>query len=78
MKIKIAITNSLDEDGEGCAGFNINSGNMGYSLYQDEPEDMIFGRQLEWPSSIIDMIMHAHSAGKCGEDLDIEYITEEE
>lgn len=40
-----------------------------FRLHEGEPEDMIFGRNLEGPKSLQDMIKLAYDAGKKGEKL---------
>jgi len=47
-----------------------------YTVKEDEPEDMIFGRSLEDCGSIIEMIKMAHEAGKNGHELIIDYVEE--
>lgn len=43
-----------------------------FSLGEGEPEDMIFGRNLQGPGAIKKMIKMAHEAGANGEELEIE------
>ena len=48
-----------------------------YTVGRGEPEDMIFGRDLEECCSIIKMITLAHTAGKLGHEIEFKYETEE-
>ena len=47
-----------------------------YSVGEGEPEDMTFGRDLDYVDSIEGMIRHAHKLGK--EGVEIEYNSIEE
>ena len=43
-----------------------------YTVMEDEPEDMTFGRSLQDCASIIKMIKMAYEAGKNGHELTVE------
>ena len=45
---------------------------------EGEPEDMTFGRDLSDVFSITEMLKLAYEAGKRGEELNMEFIEEEE
>lgn len=42
-----------------------------YSVSDGEPEDMMFGRELQYCDSIVDMIKLAYECGKQGIELEI-------
>lgn len=58
----------------GMVGFDLSAESQdqqrSFELYEGEPEDMIFGRNLEGPKSLQDMIKLAYDAGKRGERLE--------
>ena len=45
-----------------------------YTVKQDEPEDMCFGRSLEDVASIEKMLKMAYEAGKNGDEIEFETI----
>ena len=47
-----------------------------YNVTEGCPEDMVFGRGLEYVDSIVSMIEAAHKAGTEGEDLNITWENE--
>jgi hypothetical protein len=53
-------------------------GKLSASFGNGEPEDMTLGRDLSDAYSIEDMLVMAYEAGKSGEELEIDSITENE
>ena len=82
--MKVTITETLHQQYGmqewGLRGFSVYAETVeeskNYSLSEGEPEDMIFGRNLQGPGAIKKMIKMAHKAGLEGEELQIE--TEQE
>lgn len=76
--MKVVTTERIGE--YGLDGFTLSAESQdqqrSFKLHQGEPEDMIFGRNLEGPKSLQDMIKLAYDAGKRGERL--EFIEEKE
>lgn len=77
------VTEYYGEDwGDGCSmsGENITfthgKESFNYDVSEGEPEDMIFGRNLEDTYSILQMIRLAYKLGKEGVDIEFEDIEE--
>jgi hypothetical protein len=78
--MKIIITHTPDEDNwgqyEGVSTKIItNEGTNSVSFFGGEPEDMTISRDLSGAWDISNLLVMAYNAGKNGEDLEIENIT---
>ena len=82
-KMKIKVIHTPDEENwgerEGVETMVItNEGTKSVEFRGGEPEDMIIGRDLSDAWNIKDLLVMAYNAGKNGEDLEIEQVTEED
>jgi hypothetical protein len=75
--MKIKTTYSIGEYGN-VAGVSISiDDKREFSVYEGEPEDMSFGRNLSDIQSITGLLQMAFEAGKRGEELTLEEEDEE-
>lgn len=76
MKIVETVMYDLDS-GEGSVSLNVNDTEV-FSVFDGEPEDNNLGRNFSDCNNITHLMHMAYDAGVKGEELEIEYVTDEE